>query len=199
LFVFGGMLGLVAVCNALGVLDHAPGWLVGSGVGILMLPLIAAALWLFHPKGSDPLGRQTAEEHLRELDRLGLLESTEFRALRAFGVEEYEDEGLHYFLELVDGSVLFLSGQYLYDYEPITDDPDVNQPRSFPCSEFTVRRHKNERYVAEIACGGSVLEPEVMAPPFGKKVWSAGGVPEDGRVFPKASYEDLKRERTRHA
>ena len=36
----------------------------------------------------------------------------------------------------------FLSGQYLYDYEPISDDPDANEARSFPCTEFTVRRHR---------------------------------------------------------
>ena len=62
--------------------------------------------------------------------------------MRAFGVKEFEDEGLHYFLELTDGRVLVLSGQYLYDYEAISDDSETNRPRAFPCSEFTLRRHK---------------------------------------------------------
>ena len=56
---------------------------------------------------------------------------------------------------------------YLYDYEAISDDSETNRPRAFPCSEFTLRRHKTESYVAEIRCRGSVLEPEVMAPPSG--------------------------------
>ena len=194
LFVFGSVLLLVGFLGSQKVFDRAPSWLVGSGVALFMLTLVILSLWLFNARGSDPFGRKTAEEHIRELEQLNLLESTAFRARRAFGVEEFEDEGLHYFLELEDRSVLFLSGQYLYDYEPISDDPDVNQPRSFPCTEFTVRRHKKERYVAELLCRGSVLQPEAMVPPFGKKVWQAGGILEDGRVITTATYDDLKRE-----
>jgi len=194
LFVFASVLLLVGVLGSQKVFDRAPPWVVGCGLALFMLTLIVLALWLFSPKGTDPLGRKTAEEHRRELEQLGLLESTEFRATRAFGVEEFEDEGLHYFLELTSGGVLFLSGQYLYDYEPISDDPDANEARSFPCTEFTVRRHKREGYVVEILCGGTVLEPEAMAPPFGQKVWQANRVPEDGQVITGATYDHLKRE-----
>ena len=109
-------------------------------------------------------------------------------------MEEFEDEGLHYFIELVDGRVLFLSGQYLYDYEPISDDPESNQPRSFPCTEFTVRRHKNDGCVVDLLRAGTVLEPEIMAPAFGKQVWRANGIPEDGQVITSTSYDELKRE-----
>ena len=74
-----------------------------------------------------------------------LIVDTPFQATRAFGVEDYGDEGSHYFLELADGSgILALCGQYLYAYEPITDDPELNQPRRFPCTSFTVRRHRTE-------------------------------------------------------
>jgi hypothetical protein len=142
LFVFASVLLLVGFLGSQKVFDRAPSWVIGAGLALFMLTLILLSLWLFNPRGSDPLGRKTAQEHIRELEQLDLLESTAFRATRAFGVEEFEDEGLHYFLELVDRRVLFLSGQYLYDYEPISDDTDVNQPRSFPCTEFTVRRHK---------------------------------------------------------
>ena len=43
-----------------------------------------------------------------------------------------------HFLELSDESVMCLYGQYLYEYEPIDDDPELNQPRLFPTSEFSV-------------------------------------------------------------
>ena len=194
LFVFTSLLLLVGFLGSQKVFDRAPSWMVGSGMVLFMLTLVALSLWLFNPKGSDPFGRKTADEQIRELAQLGLLESTAFRATRAFGVEEFEDEGLHYFLELADRRGLFLSGQYLYDYEPISDDPEVNQPRSFPCTEFTVRRHTKEGYVVDLLCDGTVLEPEVIAPPFGKKVWQANRVPEDGQVIFSATYDDLKRE-----
>lgn len=194
LFVFTSVLLLVGVLGSQKVFDRAPPWVVGSGVALVMVALIVRSLWLFNRKGTEAFGRKTAEEHRRELEQLGLLESTEFRATRAFGVEEFEDEGLHYFLELSSGGVLFLSGQYLYDYEPISDDPEANQARSFPCTEFTVRRHQREGYVVELLCGGTVLEPEVMAPPFGKSVWQANRVPEDGQVITGTTYDQLKRE-----
>ena len=168
LFVFAGMLLLVVLLGS----RKAPSWLVGFGIAIVMVALMVLALWLFNAKWSDPLGRRTAEEHRRVLEKLGLLESTTFRATRAFGVEEFEDEGLHYFLELTDGRVLFLSGQYLYDYEPISDDPETNQPRLFPSTEFTVRRHKKEGYVVTRSPRTALSSNrEVMAPSFGKDVW----------------------------
>jgi len=192
LFVFAGVFLMVALVGSQKALDRAPSWLIGLGISLVMLALMVLSLWLFNPRGSNPLGRMTEEEHLRELGRLGLLESTAFRATRAFGVEEFEDEGLHYFLELTDGRVLFLSGQYLYDYEA---NPDTGTTRRlFPCTEFTVRRHKNEGYAVEIVCGGTVLEPEVMAPSFGKDVWRRNRVPEDGRVISDITYDGLKQQ-----
>jgi hypothetical protein len=95
------------------------------------------------------------------------------------------------------GRVLVLSGQYLYDDEPISDGAEVNQPRSFPCTEFTIRRHKNEGYGADIRCGGPVLEPEVMAPAFRKNDWREVVVPEDGAVIADTTDDDLKRQWTR--
>ena len=42
--------------------------------------------------------------------------------------------------------------------------------------------------------GGAVLEPEIMAPPFGEKAWKENRVREDGEVIVGASYDELKRE-----
>jgi hypothetical protein len=198
LFVFLGLLVAVALLGNMGVLDRAPEWLVASSMALLMFALLATALWLFNAKGSDPFHRLTAEQHIQELLRLGLLESTTFRATRAFGVEEYEDEGLHYFIELVDRRVLFLSGQYLYDFEPMTDE-GAKIGRSFPCSEFTVRRHLKERFVVDIECGGDVLEPDVMLPPFTDDDWRGHRVPEDGRLIADTTYDALKEDRLRRA
>ena len=194
IFVYASMLLLVGALGTWNAFDRAPPWLVGLGIAVFTIGMVVLSAWLFNRRGASPFGGKTAEEHIRELEGAGQLESTPFRATRAFGVEESEDEGLHYFLELVDGRVLFLSGQYLYDYEPISDDPGGNQPRSFPCTEFTVRRHRAERYVVDILRGGAVLDPEVMGPPFGRHAWRAKRVPEDGQVIADTTYDALKRE-----
>jgi hypothetical protein len=94
-FVFVGMAVL-----AIRFSDQGPSWLIGPLTGIAALLLIAFAWWLFNPKGSSLLGEKTLEQEVRELEEQNLLESTEFQATRVFGVEEFEDEGRHYYLEL---------------------------------------------------------------------------------------------------
>ena len=192
-FVFGGLLGLVALGGATGVFENGPQGLIALVFTMGFLVLVAVALLLFNRR--MPSATKSGEEHLRELEALGLLDGTDFRATRAFGVEESEDEGLHYYLELSDGRVLFLSGQYLYNLEPTIDDPDLNRPRRFPCSEFTIRRHAKEGYVADIQCRGVVLEPEILAPPFSENDWDANRVPEDGQIISDRTYETLRHER----
>ena len=196
ILVYATMLLLVAALGSQSAFDRAPSSLVGLGIAVFMIGMVALSTWLFNRRGADRSGRATAEERIRALEEAGQLESVAFHATRAFGVEESEDEGLHYFLELADGRVLFLSGQYLYDHEPIVDDPDLNQSRSFPCTDFTVRRHKAEGYVLDILRGGAVLEPEVIAPPFSRKAWGAKRIPEDGQVIADTTYDELKREHT---
>jgi hypothetical protein len=171
------------------------GWILGLGVGGVFLFLCVVADYLFN-RPEDRLAEfRSPNSIMRDLETRGLLASTTFRATRAFEVEEYDDEGPHYFIELEDGSVLYLNGQYLLDYGPIDDDPEFNQPRLFPCTEFTIRRHRDEGYVVEIICGGSVLTPEVMAPAFDRGEYRHGAVPEDCQVLVDRKYEEIKRER----
>ncbi len=190
LFVIGGMAAAVGLLGELGVIDRAP-WVLGIGLALCMLTLCGAALVLFNPWWANPLGAMTPEELLRRLEREGLLASADYHARRAFGVQESDDEGLHYFLELTDGRVLYLSGQYLDDYEPIADDPELNQPRRFPCTDFTVRRHRTEGYVVELVCRGTVLEPECIAPPFTGRSLRSAGAPADGQVLTDRPYDLL--------
>lgn len=113
-------------------------------------------------------------------------------ARRAFRVEDSEDIGPHYFLELTDHSVLHLQGDYLYDYEPIEGDPEANTPRRFPCTEFSLRKGKHDNGVAQIVCQGDVMEPESNDAAFEPEAWRQDWVPEDGEVITDISYEELK-------
>lgn len=123
-----------------------------------------------------------------------LVRGSDFTALRAFQIEECEDEGSHYMIELADGSVLYLNGQYLDEYEPFEDGGQKN-PRRFPCTEFTVLRNRQNGEALELVCGGDVLEPECIAPPFDEKDEKQGLIPEDGRIYTDRCYDRLKRER----
>ena len=118
-----------------------------------------------------------------DYEAAGLLSAERFQATRAFEVEEREDEGRHLYLELRDGRVLFLCGQYLYDYDEITDDPDLNQTATFPCTEFVVRRHRTEGWVHSIECGGTLIRSLGRLPHYSKAYIKQYGFPEDGHVF----------------
>ena len=190
----------VCLMTTIGVLDSTfkdqplPWW-AALASGLVMLITLPAALVLFNNKTHRPrFRRRSHEEFIAELEEWGLLERQSFQAKRAFVVEEHGDEGLHYYIELADGRVLYLEGQYLYDYTAIDDDPELNRPRSFPCTEFEILRHKDEGYVLEIVCDGSVLEPEVTAAAF-RREEVRRGPPADGEIIADRSYDSLKQER----
>jgi hypothetical protein len=186
--VFGGMIGVVILLEAL--FPKGPPLLVAPIVVIGFVVFVAGVIKLLNPPGARLLATHDVEGEIRALEAAGLLTTTSFVARRAFAVEEFEDEGLHYFMELVDGSVLYLTGQYLYDYEQ--DEEEPRRPRRFPCTEFVVRRHRDQGFVVDIQCSGVPLEPDVVAAPFGPEVFEADHLPEDGQVIRTVSYDALK-------
>lgn len=161
-FLWGGTIALVTLLASTSM-EQLPSVIVVGLLFVLILALVLAALWLFNLKGKLPVNLTSPEQRVRELESAGLLESTDFRAVRAFEVREWEDEGLHYFIELADGRVLYLEGQYLYEYQQISDDPELNQPRRFPCTDFTIRRHRlrgtSSKYSAVARCSSPSSSP----------------------------------------
>lgn len=147
--------------------------------------------WLVRLVVGRPAGGYLPSTPPVDYEKEGLLTAEMFNARRAFEVEEFEDEGLHFFLELEDGRVLFLCGQYLYDYQEITDDPDFNQPARFPCTSFTVKRHKTELWVHSIECAGPYLKPEAKFPHYSKAYQRAHGFPCDGDLL-DVPYEEVR-------
>ena len=89
-------------------------------------------------------------------------------------VEEFEDEGSSYYLKLDDGSVLFLSGQYLYEYE---------DQGSFPSTRVAVTRAPESKIVLDIECLGQPLPVRAQRPPFTREDHLNGAVPEDGALL----------------
>jgi hypothetical protein len=189
--------GTGAVVSALATTpeEEPPVWVLSAVAVFTFVALLLLAFAIFNRPGL-PRRSGTAEDFTRKLEEEGLLTSQEdFEARRAFEIREFEDEGAHYMVELRDGSVLYLNGQYLYEYEPIDDDPEFDQPRRFPCTAFTVRRHLEEEYVIDITCRGEVFEPECTAPCFDPEDFREGRIPHDGQLITDRSYDEIKSER----
>lgn len=193
LFVFGSMLGTVALIGDLYPDGRWPWW-PAPLIICVMFGSMLLSLFIFNRPGFRPgLAPMDLEDRIAELDGKGLLVRQSFQALRAFSVEETEDEGSTYFIELDNHNVLVLTGQYLYEFEPTTDDPELDQARKFPCTEFEILRHKQAGYVLDIKCNGTVLEPELTGPYTKAEI--RRGVPEDGDIITGRDYDAIKQER----
>jgi len=101
----------------------------------------------------------------------------------AIRVEEFEDEGSSYFLALADGSVLFLSGQYLYEAE---------EGGAFPSTRFEVTRAPASGLLLDLRCTGEPLAPSSTRPAFTTADHHAERVPADGDRL-AVDFESLRR------
>ena len=153
------------------------------------------ALHLFNQPKLRPFGNLSFDQYIKDLEEAGLLEDTEYRAVRCFQVAEYGAEGSHYFVQLVDGGVLFLSGQYLYDYEP--DEYEPEKKRLFPCEVFTLRRYKKTAAIMNLQCNGLPMEPEIIVPPIIYHKIERRRFLANGQIIYDTQYQELKEEMTR--
>jgi hypothetical protein len=122
-------------------------------------------------------GRAAAEQHraLYAADLAGRqMEDWRVRILDAIQVEEFEDEGAQYFLELEDGRVLFLAGQYLYDYAET----------QFPNRELVIARLPHAGDIYGLACVGEYFPLSAERPAFTREDYLADTVPIDGQILP---------------
>jgi hypothetical protein len=189
LVFFAGLIGITQAIRAFLPAD-APDWL--TAVAILVGFLISLFLTnkLVNVKGTNFWSLNRAPEP-EQADEEGLLVATKYRANRFFQVEEFSDEGSHYFIELHDGSVLYMNGAYLSAYEPHKLFNLIDRPRKFPCTEFVVKRDREDGGVITIQCSGSVLEPEIVTPPFEEEDLQSGMMPLDGDVITTRSYDEM--------
>lgn len=190
LFVYGTTVVIgVMLANALD--KEAPLAVVASISAIVFLLLLFVSFFLFN------LGDNWSAGTLESLEGKGLVISTEYAAKRAFQIEEFEDEGLHYYLELEDGSLLYLTGQYLYDYEVPEEDRDdssLDPCTVFPGTRFTLRRHKNDGYVLELTPAGTPLWPEEHFPfPSLKQLDIRDLLYGDGDIITDVTFDEMKR------
>jgi hypothetical protein len=186
--LFGGI--AVYACDIIlfGLTPKEP----GKTIAFLSSFVIAATVCVFATrrmgKSFGPVERLT----IAQMEQKGLLQREKYEARRAFQVREFEDEGCQYFIELNDGSTLFLGGQYLYDYEPM--DGARQQARKFPTTEFVVLRDKRDGLIVDVIRSGNVIEPEVEVPSFTRADHESGRAPRDGDIISDRSYDQLKKE-----
>lgn len=154
---------------------------------------VALALILHGRRSVGPLLARERDKHAADLAS-GQATCTSYEITDALRVEEFEDEGSHYYLKLADGGVLFLSGQWLYEYEQGADDDGQPTPARFPCRRFTVERAAQSGLFLDLIPHGPAFPPSDTLPPFNDADHAAGTVPDDGDLL-ELDFERLRARR----
>lgn len=194
-------IGLFAITGAFMALlpANAPEWLTGVGILIGFSVSLFLTNKLVNAPGTNFWSLSRAPEPDEQSEQEGLLVSTAYRATRYFEVEGSNEEGPHYFIELHDGSVLYMNGRYLAALRPQKALKVIEQPRKFPCTEFVVIRDRYDGCVADIQCRGIALEPEIVTPPFNATDFQNGMMPQDGDILMSRTYDEMKAARSRQS
>ena len=149
-------------------LDGPPPWTVPTALACGVAA--GAGLFVFWQKRETRAAAHRAADRAKAAE--GEVTVTRYEALDAIGVEEVEDEGLHYYLLLDDGRTLFLSGQYLY----------APAERGFPWRVFEIVRIPSEDWVLAVVSRGDPLPPSHTRRPFTEDEMRRDSAPVDGTV-----------------
>jgi len=112
-----------------------------------------------------------------QLEAEGKIRKEEVQCQRCVEITEFEDEGMHFLLELLDGRVLYLSGQNLYD---LTEEP---RP-IFPSTSIQLKRVADSGLVTSVTPTGSYLAPIKKYPDFATAVLYEEWDIQDGAFLP---------------
>ena len=215
--ILGGLLIFLALAawGWLAGLLHRPGlfpttetYRVLVSVGALG-GLILAGRDLFHSHGEgDRFLEKLRLAYQRDLE-VGEAEVWHCEVSRVVQLEEQEDEGPGFFLELAPGQALFLQGQYLYDLVGdefgSEDEAEVSESRHenssvwpppsrasaspdnrvFPCRQFDLVYAPNSRVpLDDLACLGERFEEWPTYSPDWETYRKMSCYPEDGDILP---------------
>lgn len=113
-----------------------------------------------------------------------------YEASRAFAVASLEDEGPHFFVELVDGRVLYLRGGFLAQFQPGPGGGASTALALFPSSEFDVVLDPSSGEAIDLRCGGAPFELDCFLEASRELAWGHAWL--SGEVIAGVSYETLR-------
>jgi len=147
-------------------------------IGILLAGCLSGAFLFFRRRSRAAYDRDLAAGRARYADDLQArqLEEWRVRIVDALQVDEVEDEGAQFFLELEDGRILFVMGQYLWD-------ADDESPR-FPNRELLITRLPHAQDIFDMKCLGEYFPPSAQRAPFTGEEYAGERVPQDGQILP---------------
>ena len=122
-----------------------------------MTASIGVAVLIFNKGALRRMRFRTDQDFANTELEAGRAFTRSYKVSRALSFEDLNTSCMVHFLELSDGGVMCLYGQHLYEFEPIDDDPELNQPRRFPTSEFTIVWSRRDGEVLDLRVGTDVI------------------------------------------
>jgi hypothetical protein len=169
-------LGGCALTLAIGIPAAIGQWRQETGLGVLALVVVCVFLGIFAWTYRCNVGDVGSRE--RQLDQAlqrGHAVATRYRPQRYVAVEEIEDEGAEFFLELQPGQTLYLGGQHYYG---------INK---FPNADFELVELRSPDGVVDfrVDCHGDKLQPERTIGKQAKlQMLKSADYPQDGDTLP---------------
>jgi hypothetical protein len=188
--VYAGILILVGLLAMMVFVNRFYPDIDSSLMGKLLLAtiviLIVAAYFLFNKRGAWKVKNI---EIARMFQSQGELTQDNYRVRRAFELADAENKVTWYVLELENGNAICLWDKL--PAGPPGFDPEKPEVRRFPCTEFTILRHKTG-FIVDITCGGEAIKPEVITLPAKYDSRSFDFLSEDGEVIPGETFDTVK-------
>ena len=165
---YGLIAGFVVAFGALWLMTKDA---TGAFLSLIVLALAGAlfsavaAYFLFNiPNWLRRLRGVSWSDQLEQLENVGEAEREHYETHRALTFEDLSTGCLVHLIDVGDDRLLCLYGQSYFDFEPIADDPEIDQPRRFPTKTFTLLRCKKKGEVLAVFPGAAVVHPILCEP-----------------------------------
>lgn len=181
IFVFASALAVLGWLENIYPNDTLPWWTVPLP-GLAGIAAALLSVFLFNAGFIRRLKGQSDRDYLNELLAKGEAVTEHYTVNAAISFEDLSTGSQAHLLDIGNGNVMCLYGQYLYDYEPIEDDPEINQDRKFPTRQFSVVRRLKDAEILVLAPGAEVVEPRCLENPDVKPLHDLGFKLQDGEI-----------------
>jgi hypothetical protein len=154
--------------------------------------LILSSVWVCNEGFLQKLKGQSDEEHIQNLLNRNLAVRETYKVAEAITFYDLSTSCMCHLLKIGENEVLCLYGQYLYEYTEIDDDPDLNQERQFPTSEFSLIRKLKNNEVLKLEVGNKVIDESVFKDVETERLHDLGVKLEDGEIIRGIDFSEIR-------
>jgi len=134
---------------------------------------------------------QSDEEYIKELLDKKLAIKEEYKAIKAITFEDLGTGCLCHLIDVGENEVLCLYGQYLYDYCEIDDDPEINQVRQFPTTDFSLTRKIKNNEILQLDVGTELIDETRIENINLDALYDLGVKLDDGELIKHIQFNEL--------